>query len=128
VAVRDIEAAQRQDDAERWYAPGSLLRVQWDANQPLAAGMPEESAVFYARSPVFEVLPEATNVSVIARYPRSDILMSGYAQGEERIAGHAAMLEARIGRGRVVMFGFRPQHRAQPHETFRVLFNALHAR
>jgi hypothetical protein len=128
VRVRDIEAEQRQADPERWYAPGSLLRVQWDSAHPLAAGMPRESAVFYARSPVFEVLPEATNVSVIARYPASDILLSGYSQGEERIAGHAAMLEARIGRGRVVMFGFRPQHRAQPHDTFRVLFNALHAR
>ncbi len=128
VQVRDVEAAQQQSDADRWYAPGSLLRVQWDRSHPLAAGMPEESAVFYARSPVFEVLPGATNVSVIARYPSSDILLSGYSQGEERIAGHAAMLEARVGRGRVVMFGFRPQHRAQPHDTFRVLFNALHAR
>jgi hypothetical protein len=128
VQVRDIEAAQQQSDADRWYAPGSLLRVQWDRSHPLAAGMPGESAVFYARSPVFEVLPEATNVTVIARYPQSDILMSGYSQGEDRIAGHAAMLEAQVGRGRVVMFGFRPQHRAQPHETFRVLFNALHPR
>ncbi|CAN5796000.1 M14 family metallopeptidase [soil metagenome] len=128
VRVRDIEAAQQQSDPDRWYAPGSLLRVRWDTAHPLASGMPEESAVFYARSPVFEVLPEATNVTVIARYPESDLLLSGYSQGEDRIAGKAAMIEAQLGRGRVVMFGFRPQHRAQPHDTFRVLFNALHPR
>jgi hypothetical protein len=128
VRVRDVEAAQDQGDADRWYAPGSLLRVRWDTSHPLAAGMPEESAVFYARSPVFEVLPDASNVTVIARYPDADLLLSGYSQGEDRVAGKAAMIEARIGRGRVIMFGFRPQHRAQPHDTFRVLFNALHPR
>jgi hypothetical protein len=128
VRVRDVEAAQDQGDADRWYAPGSLLRVRWDTSHPLAAGMPEESAVFYARSPVFEVLPDASNVTVIARYPDTDLLLSGYSQGEDRVAGKAAMIEARVGRGRVIMFGFRPQHRAQPHDTFRVLFNALHPR
>jgi hypothetical protein len=129
VPVRDLEAAQRQDDPARWFAPGSLLRVRWDRAHPLASGMPEESAVFYARSPVFEVEPGAPGVTVIARYPAAgEILVSGYTQGEERIAGHAAMVEAQVGEGRVVMFGFRPQHRAQPHDTFRVLFNALYPR
>jgi glutamine amidotransferase-like uncharacterized protein len=83
--------------------------------------------VFYSRSPVFEVDADAQNVRVVARYPASgEILMSGYAQREDRIAGRAALLEARVGQGRVVMFGFRPQHRAQPHLTFKPLFNALY--
>jgi hypothetical protein len=87
--------------------------------------MPDESAIFYARSPVLEVLPNAGNVRVLARYPERDILLSGYTQGEDRIAGHAAAVEATVGEGRVVMFAFRPQHRAQPHQTFKPLFNAL---
>ncbi|MEX2584096.1 MAG: M14 family metallopeptidase [Gemmatimonadota bacterium] len=126
--VTDIEASQDAADPDRWYAPGSLLRVVWNDDHPLAAGMPDESAVFYARGPVFEVDPSADDVSVVARYPVGDILMSGYAQGEERIAGRAAQVEARIGDGRVVLFGFRPQHRAQPHLTFKTLFNSLHPR
>jgi hypothetical protein len=126
VPVRDIAADQKDDDPQRWYAPGSLLRVQWDQSHPLALGMPAESAVFFARSPVLEVAPNAPGVKVVARYPERDILLSGYAQGEDRIAGRAALVEAQVGQGRVVMFGFRPQHRAQPHQTFKPLFNSLY--
>lgn len=128
VPVRDITATLPGPSAGRWYAPGSLLRVRWDTSHPLAAGMPEESAVFYSRSPVFEVEPGAPGVSLVGRYPSEDLLLSGYAQAEEEVAGRAALVEAQVGRGRVVMFGFRPQHRAQTQETFKLLFNALYLR
>jgi glutamine amidotransferase-like uncharacterized protein len=64
---------------------------------------------------------------VIARYPArgEDILLSGFLQGAESIAGKAAAIEARVGKGRVVMFGFRPQYRGQSYGTFKMLFNAL---
>jgi hypothetical protein len=126
VPVRDINADQSGDEADRWYAPGSLLKVEWDRAHPLANGMPPTSAIFYARSPVLEVEPGAEGVTVVARYPEArEILMSGYAQHAEKIAGKAALIEATKGDGRVVMFGFRPQHRAQPYQTFKALFNAL---
>jgi hypothetical protein len=128
VPVTNLLAAQDEDDPESWYAPGSLLRVRWNDDHPVAAGMPDESAVFYARSPVFEVQPGARGVTVVASYPEADLLMSGYAQGEQHIAGKAALVVAEVGAGNVVMFGFRPQHRAQPHETFKPLFNALYLR
>ncbi len=128
IPVRDVNAAQDTADVNRWYAPGSLLRVRWDASHPVGWGMPEESAINYARSPVMEVQPGARGVAVVARYPERGILMSGYAQGEERIAGKAAVVEAQVGRGRVVMFGFRPQYRAQAHETFKPFFNSLYRR
>jgi hypothetical protein len=126
VPVRDINAEQRGEAADRWYAPGSLLQVEWDRSHPLARGMPERGAVFYARSPVLEVEPGAKGVRVVARYPAaSEILMSGYAQHAEKIAGKAALVEAEIGSGKVVLFAFRPQHRAQPYQTFKPLFSAL---
>ena len=128
VPVREVTATLDGPEAERWYAPGSLLRVRWDPAHPLAAGMPEESAVFYARGPVFEVEPGTPGVTVVGRYPQEDLLLSGYAQGEDQVAGRAALVEARLGRGRVVLFGFRPQHRAQTHETFKLLFNSLYLR
>lgn len=128
VPVREVTRELRGADSERWYAPGSLLRVRWDTAHPVASGMPEESGVFYARGPVFAVDPGVSGVSVVGRYPEQDLLMSGYAQGEEQVAGAGALVEARVGRGRVVMFGFRPQHRAQTHDTFKLLFNALYLR
>jgi hypothetical protein len=64
---------------------------------------------------------------VIARYPDrgDDILLSGFLGGAPAIAGKAAAIVAPVGRGRVVMFGFRPQYRGQSYGTFRMLFNAL---
>src|SRR5690606_27349309 len=126
VPVREVTAELSGAEAERWFAPGSLLRVRWDTAHPVAAGMPEESAVFYARGPVFEPHAGASGVSVVGRYPGEELLLSGYVQGEDQVAGGAALVEARVGLGRVVMFGFRPQHRGQTHETFKLLFNALY--
>ena len=61
----------------------------------------------------------------IARYGAKDILLSGHLEGEDVIASQAAAVEARIGPGRVLLFGFPPQHRGQSYATFRLLFNAV---
>jgi ribosomal protein S18 acetylase RimI-like enzyme len=88
--------------------------------------MPDTAGVYFTNSVSFDV-PASSAVRVIARYPAraDDLLMSGYLQGGESIAGKAAAVEALVGRGRVVMFGFRPQYRGQSYGTFKMLFNAL---
>jgi glutamine amidotransferase-like uncharacterized protein len=65
---------------------------------------------------------------VVATYPENaaDILVSGYLKGGERLERKAAVVEYKVGKGRVVLIGFRPQHRAQPHRTFKLLWNALY--
>lgn len=126
----DEEDAQRggADSTRRLplYAPGSILRVLVDARHPVGAGMPDTAAVYFTNSVTFDPAPGAP-IRVIARYPAraDDILLSGFLQGGEAIAGKAAAVEAAVGRGRVVMFGFRPQYRGQSYGTFRMLFNAL---
>lgn len=108
------------------YAPGSVLRVLVDRRAPLAYGMPDTAAVYFTNSTSFDV-PAGSPVRVVARYPErgEDILLSGYLQGADAIAGKAAAVVAPVGRGRVVLFGFRPQYRGQSYGTFRMLFNAL---
>jgi Zinc carboxypeptidase len=114
------------ESTEPLYAPGSILRVLVDTTNAVAFGMPDTAAVYFTNSVTFDVVA-ASQVRVIARYPErgEDILLSGYLQGAAQIAGKAAAISAPVGRGHVVMFGFRPQHRGQSYGTFRMLFNAL---
>ena len=64
---------------------------------------------------------------IIARYPTDpkNVLLSGWALGAEKIAGKAALVEFTIGKGKIILFGFRPQYRGQSLATFPLLFNAI---
>jgi hypothetical protein len=139
--VKRITVPPRQDDwdyeesagadttrrpAVPLYAPGSILRVLVDTLHPVAYGMADTAAVYFTNSNSFDVAA-GSPVRVIARYPATpdDILLSGYLQGADAIAGKAAAVEVPAGKGRVVMFGFRPQYRGQSYGTFKMVFNAV---
>jgi hypothetical protein len=111
-------------------APGSMLRVLVDTEHPLAYGLRPVEAAYFAESPAFQtVVPDARfDRRVVVRYPddERDILMSGYLRGGAALEKRAAVVEVRVGKGRVVLIGFRPQHRAQTVRTFKLLFNALY--
>jgi len=133
VAVRRITVPRQPDSDEdvpgaaaSLYAPGSILRVLVDGTRYVARGMSDTAAVYFTNSVTFDV-PAGSAARVIARYPdrESDILLSGYLQGGSAIAGKAAAIEVPVGKGRVVMFGFRVQYRGQSYGTFKLLFNAL---
>ena len=94
--------------------------------------MPKESIAWAEESPVFEVIEggaysvPSSAVKVIASYPRAaDPLLSGWLLGGNRIKGKAALVEVKMGKGRIVLFGFRPQYRAQSLATYPLFFNAL---
>src|SRR5882762_1183052 len=63
---------------------------------------------------------------VVPRYPSTNVIASGWLKGEELMAGRAAVVSIDMSPGKVVLFGLRPQHRAQTHATFPLLFNALY--
>ena len=113
---------------EDFYSPGSLLRILVDPNHPIGWGFEREAIATFVSSPAFEIRssPHA-EIAVVAQYPVSDQLLSGWIRGAEHISSRAALVEARVGRGRAVLVGFRPQFRAQARGTYRVLFNALYA-
>jgi hypothetical protein len=102
-----------------FYSPGSLLRVALQPN-PLTLGLPEQIAIWNERSPAWE-----TEESAIARYQDSNLLLSGWLLGEKHLANRAALVEARMGDGRVILFGMRPQYRGQSYQAFKLLFNAI---
>ncbi len=108
---------------------GSLLKMNFDPKHPVAYGMPEVSAAVYARSPAFNIYPSFEQEKapvVIAKYTKKDVLMSGYIIGEEYIQDKASIVEVPLGKGKVIILGFGVQHRAQPHATFKLLFNSLY--
>lgn len=113
---------------KEFFCPGSTLRVRVDDSNPLGYGMPAEAlAVYFSGNPVFEIMPGQRNedYEVIVRFADRDLLESGWLIGQDRIAKKAAMVAAKVGEGRVVLIGFRTQHRAQTHGTFKLLFNTL---
>jgi len=107
--------------AAEFSAPGSLLRGIVDPGHPIAFGMPRESTLFFGNSGAFSVKEGRT----IVKYPVQNPLLSGWLQGEAKMQGKAALVETPLGRGRVILFGFRPQHRGQTYATFKLVFNSL---
>ena len=125
--VTNVLAGIRSND---FYAPGSLLRVEIDRANPLATGYAApEPAVWFEGSPAFDVT-DASAAKIVARYPAAatDPLLSGWLLGAPKLAGKAAMVDVARGKGHVVLFGFRPQYRAQTMATLPLLWNAMRAR
>jgi hypothetical protein len=121
--VRDITEGLKQTE---YYAPGSILRIELDTTNPIAKGMPRESIAWVEDSPIFEFdARDSDRVHIIARYPLGDPLLSGWLLGGRKLWGKSALLEVTLGKGRVYLFGFRPQYRAQSLATYPLLFNAI---
>jgi hypothetical protein len=114
-------------DDKSFFCPGSTLRVRFDNRNPLAYGMPDEGLVLFWESPAFEISPTRHNdrYQTVVTYKERDLLESGWLVGEEHLSKKAGMVSAGVGQGRVVLIGFRTQHRAQTHGTFKLLFNAM---
>ncbi len=124
LSVRDVT---EKLSSKEFFCPGSTLRVNCDSAHPLGYGMPEESLVLFWSNPAFEVLPSQHNefYETVVRYAEKDLLQSGWLIGEKTLASKAALVSAQYGKGRVVLIGFRTQHRCQTHGTFKLLFNCL---
>jgi hypothetical protein len=110
-----------------FYVPGSILRLDLDASHPLARSVDATTSVWFSDdSRAFEVSDPA--IRVVGRYGPDNPALSGWILGPQYLAGKPALLEATVGRGSVVLFGFQPNYRAQTVATWPLLFNALSAR
>lgn len=111
-----------------WYCPGSVLRVDVDNTQPLALGMPKQVYVTSTGGQAFELtrLPQFEQSKIVASYAKKDLLASGWVSGERGVLGKGALVDAKLGPGHVVLFGFRPQFRGQSTGTFKFVLNAIY--
>jgi len=109
---------------------GSILRAEVSPGHPVTDGLPAEVAVFQDEALAFDTVLPGPEMErrVLASYPAAsqDVLLSGWMRGEEAIARKAAAVALTYGKGKVVLLGFRAQHRAQTAGTFPFLFNALY--
>jgi hypothetical protein len=114
--------------SKTFWSPGSTLKVKFVNTNPLVYGMPSEGlALFMAGGQVYEVVGQdrSQDVEILSTYIERDLLQSGWLLGEQVIAKKAAAVSVKHGAGKVVLIGFRPQHRDQTHGTFKLVFNAL---
>ena len=107
-----------------FYNPGSVVKLEVDKSSPLAKGLNEETAAYFTNSSAFEIT-DAAQVKSVAKYAEKDSLLSGWTLGEKYMNGKTALAEGNYGKGKIVLFAFRPQHRGQSWATFPFIFNAL---
>jgi hypothetical protein len=107
-----------------FYNPGSIVRLSVDRSDPIAKGIGESSPAYFTSSSAYEI-SDSKRVRSIAKYADHDALLSGWMLGEKYLNGKTAIAEATYGKGRIVLFAFRPQHRGQTFATFPFIFNSL---
>ena len=118
--VRNVLEGVRSSE---FYCPGSIIALDVDNKSPLASNLPTKLPAYFINSSAFATTGDG--VRVIARYAKENVLMSGWLLGEDKLRGQIALAEAPVGKGRVVLFAFRPQHRGQSWATLPLLWNVL---
>ncbi len=114
--VSDHLVEVAQDGTERplpetkYYMPGSVLSVAVD------------------NTPVMELAPNSSLLGVkpVAWFDTKNALRSGWAWGQHYLEGGTAAVEAQLGKGKVFLFEPEITFRAQPHGTFKFLFNSIY--
>lgn len=107
-----------------FYCPGSILRIDVDTSNPIARTMSKETDAYFINSSAFDAT-DSGKVRVIARYAKENVLRSGWLRGEDRIKDKIALADVAMGKGRIVLFAFRPQHRGQTWGTLPFIWNAI---
>jgi hypothetical protein len=121
--VTDVTSGVSSTD---YYSPGSVVANKVQADQPLTYGLPANLDVYSDGSPAFAVQAGAQNIATPVNYPASGLLRSGWLLGENLIANHSTVVDAKVGSGDVVLLGMSVQHRAEAHGTYKLLFNSLY--
>jgi Zinc carboxypeptidase len=109
-----------------FYAPGSLLAVTLDHTDPLTAGVTAPvPAVWFEASPAFDITDPAHARAVVSYPATGDPLLSGWLLGGSKLNGKAAMVDVSLGKGHVILYGFRPQYRGQSEATEPLIWAAI---
>ncbi|MDR3218891.1 MAG: hypothetical protein LBU22_07920 [Dysgonamonadaceae bacterium] len=129
-ALADVnpDGSEKKFSSDKFFIPGSVVRVKVDNTAPIAYGVSEDLDLIYRNNPVFRLLPDAKQkgVNAVAWFSGTESLRSGWAWGQHYLNGGAAIVEAAVGKGKVFLFGPEITFRAQPHGSFKFLFNGIY--
>lgn len=114
-----LEGARSSD----FYCPGSIVSINLESRNPITATLPSTLPAYFINSSAFTT--SDSSVHIIARYAKENVLRSGWLLGENKLRNQIALAEVALGKGRLVLFGFRPQHRGQTWATLPLLWNAI---
>jgi hypothetical protein len=122
----------RQNDPDLEPSPNPTPRAEGQARREASATESAASPSAQRRGDA-ELLVSAFAFEItdpqrarsVARYVDGNPLRSGWLLGPQFVAGKSALVDVTLGKGRVVLFGFRTQHRAQTWGTFKFLFNSI---
>jgi hypothetical protein len=124
---RDGNGGERPLPQEKFYVPSSVLHLRVDPSNPLAWGLGESVDVMFSSSPTFRLTggAEAQGLRRVGWFENKAPLRSGWAWGQQHLEGGVAIIDARVGAGRLALFGPQVLFRGQPHGTFKFVFNGI---
>lgn len=122
------DGKERPLPRDKFFIPGSILEVCVNNSNPLAYGLSERVDVYFNRSPVFHLLPEASikDIQPVAWYDKDKPLRSGWAWGQHYLKNGSAVVDCKVGQGKLFLYGPEITFRAQPHGAFKFLFNGIY--
>ena len=118
--IKNVLEGLRSSD---FYCPGSIVSIELDNKNPITTTLPASIPAYFINSSAFATTD--ANVRVVARYAKDNLLRSGWLLGEDKLRGQIALAEISQGKGRIVLFAFRPQHRGQTWGTLPLIWNAI---
>ncbi|MGB7069408.1 MAG: M14 metallopeptidase family protein [Pyrinomonadaceae bacterium] len=119
--MKNVLSGLRRDE---FYNPGSIVKLEVNTTHPISKGFADEAAAYFISSSAFEVL-DKSRIESVAKYGEAGALLSGWMLGEKFLNGRTALAQTSYGKGKIILFAFRPQHRGQTYSTFPFIFNAL---
>lgn len=123
--TNEVDGGLKMPDTKSFYIPGSILRAQVDNRQPLAYGLPAQVDVFFNQSQTFVPKARVAPYGKVSWFEGRDLLRSGWAVGQEKLAGTIAVADIDVGKGKLLVMAPEVAQRAQSYGTFKFLFNAL---
>jgi len=120
------ENVLRNTRRDEYFAPGTLFRAAADRTSKLAYGLQDDLAIYKNRSLALTLRPYNREIVSTVVFGDHDLLLSGWAVGEDKLHNRVALAEIPVGDGEAILYAFRVQHRGQTYGSFKLLFNALY--